>query len=137
MYHAYVQDLRSTAAYAAVVGGGVMPLLRRLDAEDAHALGIAAAAAGLAPRDARVAEREAALASTVCGLRFRNPVGLAAGFDKQANAMPGLLDAGFGFIEVGFVALLCRGQADAVLLTSHSRSPVPLPQHRHAATAAR
>ncbi len=103
LYHARVQDVRSTRAYAAVVEDCVMPLLRRLDAEDAHAWGIAAAAAGLAPRDARVAEREAVLATTVCGLRFRNPVGLAAGFDKQAEAMSGLLDAGFGFVEVGCV----------------------------------
>jgi dihydroorotate dehydrogenase len=37
------------------------------------------------------------------GLKFRNRVGLAAGFDKNAEAFPGLVDCGFGFVEVGTV----------------------------------
>jgi dihydroorotate dehydrogenase len=41
------------------------------------------------------------LKSTVCGLTFPNPVGLAAGFDKHANVYPGLAAFGFGFVEVG------------------------------------
>ena len=40
------------------------------------------------------------------GLPFRNPIGLAAGYDKQAQAMPALLAAGFGFVEVGTVTPL-------------------------------
>ena len=38
---------------------------------------------------------------TVMGLRFNNPVGLAAGFDKNARCIDGLADLGFGFLEVG------------------------------------
>lgn len=41
------------------------------------------------------------LHSTVCGLNFPNPVGLAAGFDKHANVYQGLSAFGFGFVEVG------------------------------------
>lgn len=41
------------------------------------------------------------LENKVCGLHFPNPVGLAAGFDKHANAYPGLAALGFGFVEVG------------------------------------
>ncbi|MFZ5594976.1 MAG: quinone-dependent dihydroorotate dehydrogenase [Pseudomonadota bacterium] len=43
------------------------------------------------------------LAQTLWGLRFSNPVGMAAGFDKNARAMPGLTALGFGFIEIGTV----------------------------------
>ena len=102
-YHTLVCDVRATAPYAAAVEHCALPLLQMLDPEDAHRWGVIAAACGLAPLDARVndAGRAAALSSRVFGLTFRNPVGLAAGFDKQAEAMPGLLDAGFGFVEVG------------------------------------
>jgi len=44
-----------------------------------------------------------ALERTVLGLRFKNPVGLAAGFDKDALCVQGLSDLGFGFIEIGTV----------------------------------
>lgn len=37
------------------------------------------------------------------GNSFPNPLGLAAGFDKNAEAMEGLLDIGFGFVEIGSV----------------------------------
>ena len=81
-----------------------MPLLRRLDAEQAHGLAVQAAALGLAPLAPPLPPgAAAALATRACGLHFRNPIGLAAGFDKQAEAMAGLLDAGFGFVEVGTV----------------------------------
>lgn len=43
------------------------------------------------------------LASHVMGLRFPNPIGLAAGFDKHGEAVDGLMDTGFGFVEVGSV----------------------------------
>lgn len=39
-------------------------------------------------------------------MNLSNPVGLAAGFDKNAEAMEGLLDSGFGFVEVGSVTPL-------------------------------
>ena len=40
---------------------------------------------------------------TLFGLRFPNPVGIAAGFDKNGEAVAGLGDIGFGFVEVGSV----------------------------------
>lgn len=43
------------------------------------------------------------LTSKVLGLRFSNPIGLAAGFDKHAQAVDGLIDTGFSFVEVGSV----------------------------------
>ena len=43
------------------------------------------------------------LAITLWGLHFRNPVGLAAGFDKHCEASPGLEKIGFGFVEFGSV----------------------------------
>lgn len=43
------------------------------------------------------------LTSKVLGLRFSNPIGLAAGFDKHAQAVDGLIDTGFAFVEVGSV----------------------------------
>jgi dihydroorotate dehydrogenase len=46
------------------------------------------------------------LETTVWGMRFPNPVGLAAGFDKQAQVMSPVLDMGFGFLEVGGVTPL-------------------------------
>jgi dihydroorotate dehydrogenase len=43
------------------------------------------------------------LATSLCGLALPNPMGLAAGFDKNAQALPGLARLGFGFVEVGTV----------------------------------
>ena len=48
------------------------------------------------------------LASTIWGLDFANPVGLAAGFDKNAEAMRGLFAQGFGYIETGTVTPLAQ-----------------------------
>jgi dihydroorotate dehydrogenase len=39
----------------------------------------------------------------VLGMRFDNPLGIAAGFDKHGEAMQGLFDMGFGFVEIGSV----------------------------------
>ncbi|MDZ4095964.1 MAG: quinone-dependent dihydroorotate dehydrogenase [Paracoccaceae bacterium] len=73
--------------------------LHRLDPERAHAASILALRLGLAPMPGPV--RTPRLASTLAGLALPNPVGLAAGFDKNAQAMAPLMRAGFGFIEVG------------------------------------
>ncbi|NWW71898.1 PYRD dehydrogenase, partial [Climacteris rufus] len=78
----------------------VMPALRALPPEAAHGLALRAAALGLlapAPLDGPTLEVR------VLGHRFRNPVGLAAGFDKQCEAVDGLYKMGFGFVEVGTV----------------------------------
>lgn len=49
-----------------------------------------------------------ALERTICGITFRNPVGLAAGFDKNADLFEQLTDLGFGFIEIGTVTPLSQ-----------------------------
>lgn len=76
------------------------PLLHSLDAEMAHNLTLRGLAA-LPPR--RPAADDPRLAVSVLGLRFPNPVGLAAGFDKGAEVPDALLGLGFGFVEVGGV----------------------------------
>ena len=74
-------------------------ILHRLDPERAHALSIIALQTGLAPLPGPVTSPR--LATTLAGLRLVNPVGLAAGYDKNATALAPLSRAGFGFIEVG------------------------------------
>jgi dihydroorotate dehydrogenase len=76
------------------------PLLFALDPETAHGLAIAALKAGLYPR-ARAPDPR--LRRTVLGLDFPNPIGLAAGFDKNAEVIDAALAMGFGFVEVGTV----------------------------------
>ncbi|MDF0600346.1 quinone-dependent dihydroorotate dehydrogenase [Psychromarinibacter sp. C21-152] len=76
-----------------------LPVLRRLDPETAHGLALAAVRAGLAPRPGPVTSPR--LATTLAGLSLPNPVGLAAGFDKNATALAGISQAGFGFLELG------------------------------------
>jgi dihydroorotate dehydrogenase len=73
--------------------------LRRIDPEQAHDLALRALRMGLAPMAAPV--RSPRLGVRLAGLELPNPVGLAAGFDKNATALRGLLRAGFGFVEVG------------------------------------
>lgn len=78
-------------------------LLRRLDPETAH--GLAIQALRLAPLP-RPAADDPILATTLAGLRLSNPVGLAAGLDKNGEALHGLSKLGFGFIECGSVTPL-------------------------------
>ena len=77
--------------------------LRTLDAEDAHRLTIRALALGLGPR---APAPDPILATTVAGLSLPSAVGLAAGFDKNAEAFGPMLAAGFGFVECGTVTPL-------------------------------
>ncbi|MBS9476705.1 quinone-dependent dihydroorotate dehydrogenase [Ancylobacter sp. VKM B-3255] len=77
-----------------------LPFARLLDPETAHGLAIGALSrlpAAPAPAD------DPRLAVDAFGLRFPNPVGLAAGFDKEAEVPDALLGAGFGFVEVGTI----------------------------------
>ncbi len=76
-----------------------LPLLRCLDPERAHGLALKALRAGLAPQSGPITSSR--LAVQFAGLDLPNPLGLAAGFDKNAEAVAPLLQAGFGFIEVG------------------------------------
>jgi dihydroorotate dehydrogenase len=85
------------------------PLLFRLDPETSHSLGIGALRAlQSVPPLARAVGRHyrvdaVPLRQTLFGRVFPNPVGLAAGFDKDAVAVRGLAALGFGFVEVGTV----------------------------------
>ena len=74
--------------------------LRTLDAETAHRLAILALKA--APLPAPRAD-DPVLATAVAGLSLSNPVGLAAGLDKNGEALRGLSRLGFGFVECGSV----------------------------------
>jgi dihydroorotate dehydrogenase len=77
--------------------------LHVLDPEDAHLATIAALKAGLGPR---APGEDAALGVSLAGMRLPNPVGLAAGFDKNAEVAGPMLSAGFGFVECGTVTPL-------------------------------
>ncbi len=73
--------------------------LHKVDPETAHGLSIKALKSGLTPTPGPVTSDR--LRTTVAGLELPNPVGLAAGFDKNAEALAPLSQSGFGFIEVG------------------------------------
>ncbi|KAG5531556.1 hypothetical protein RHGRI_026233 [Rhododendron griersonianum] len=79
----------------------VNPLFALLDPEVAHQLAVSAAARGWVPKEKR--PDPSILGLEVWGRRFSNPIGLAAGFDKNAEAVEGLLGLGFGFVEAGSV----------------------------------
>ncbi|HEX4180932.1 MAG TPA: quinone-dependent dihydroorotate dehydrogenase [Caulobacteraceae bacterium] len=79
-------------------------VLRTLDPEDAHRLTVALLKAGLGPRLAN--DREPVLATELRGLRLPSCVGLAAGFDKNAEVPDAMLRAGLGFVECGTVTPL-------------------------------
>ena len=81
-----------------------LPALRCLDPERAHGFALHALSWGVGP--IRSEPDHPALGVTVLGRRFSNPIGLAAGFDKNASAGPALLRLGFGFIETGTVTPL-------------------------------
>jgi dihydroorotate dehydrogenase len=76
-------------------------LLTRIDPERAHRLGFRAIRAGRPA--ARAVVKVPAVPVEAMGLTFRNPLGLAAGFDKNAVGIDALAALGFGFVEVGTV----------------------------------
>jgi len=78
-----------------------LPVLHRLDPERAHSLALRALRVGW-PRVAAPPDHPA-LAISVLGHTFGNPIGLAAGFDKNAAAAFALMRMGFGFVETGTV----------------------------------
>jgi dihydroorotate dehydrogenase len=73
--------------------------LRQVEPERAHRLALLALRAGAAPAPGLLSPDR--LRTSVAGLHLPNPLGLAAGFDKNAEALLGLSRAGFGFVEVG------------------------------------
>ncbi|HVC17726.1 MAG TPA: quinone-dependent dihydroorotate dehydrogenase, partial [Rhodanobacter sp.] len=89
------------------------PLLFKLDPETAHRLTLYAL--GVAQRSGfahLIAKPPADLPATVFGITFPNPVGLAAGLDKNAEHLAALDALGFGFIEVGTVTPLPQSGND-------------------------
>jgi len=88
---------------AVTVAARLSPLLQILEPERAHALALWALTAGLAGQ--QVLEDPPALGVRAFGLSFRNPIGLAAGFDKNAAAILPLMRLGFGCVEAGTVTL--------------------------------
>lgn len=75
------------------------PFIFALDAERAHGLALAALKTGVV--GSASLPHDPALAVEAFGIRFANPLGLAAGFDKNAEAIDGLARVGFSFVEVG------------------------------------
>jgi dihydroorotate dehydrogenase len=87
-----------------LLASAALPVLRLLDPERAHTIAIRTLSWGLVP-DASGPDHPS-LAITCLSRRFSNPIGLAAGFDKNAAAGPALLRIGFGFVETGSVTPL-------------------------------
>lgn len=81
-------------------------LLFKFDPEDAHGLSVKALKTGLVPACAPI--NDPALRVTVAGLDFPNPLGMAAGYDKNAEIPDALLKLGFGFAEVGTLTPLAQ-----------------------------
>uniref|UniRef100_A0A8C9XX61 Dihydroorotate dehydrogenase (quinone), mitochondrial n=1 Tax=Sander lucioperca TaxID=283035 RepID=A0A8C9XX61_SANLU len=96
------------ASYLTAVGderfyaNQLMPLLQRIvGAETAHVLAVKMIGLGLVPLNRY--QDPASLEVNVLGLKFKNPIGIAAGFDKNGEAIDGLYKVGFGFVEVGTI----------------------------------
>jgi dihydroorotate dehydrogenase len=83
------------------LASALLPLFLPADPECAHAFALRALRWGLAGRDTAPDDRR--LEVRTLGLRFANPIGLAAGFDKDAVAVAPLTRLGFGFVETGTV----------------------------------
>ncbi len=75
--------------------------LRKIDPETSHGLAIKALQYGIAPKTEVYSSDR--LKTSIAGIDLANPVGLAAGFDKNATVLSPLTRCGFGFIEVGAI----------------------------------
>ncbi|KAJ7334078.1 hypothetical protein DFH08DRAFT_880100 [Mycena albidolilacea] len=97
LFAIYYLDVRS-----AIHRYVIPPLLRHtLDAETGHKIAVKVLKSGLGPRDP--VQDDARLKSELWGQGISNPVGLAAGFDKNGEAIDGLLNLGFSWVEIGSV----------------------------------
>lgn len=92
--------------------GLIRPLVFRLEPELAHELTLGLLSRWSALFDGRLSERDPARAPALrrqlMGLDFPNPLGLAAGLDKEGAAVPAWQALGFGFVEVGTVTALAQ-----------------------------
>jgi len=86
------------------------PLIYKLDPEKAHNTAISLLKRNLVPSQTQYLHPN--LESTILGLDFKHPVGLAAGFDKNAEAIPALFNQGFSFIEAGTVTPIAQDGND-------------------------
>ena len=75
--------------------------LHQIDPERSHGLALMAMKAGVVPFSGLVTTDR--IKTTFCGMDLLNPIGLAAGYDKNATVVDALTQAGFGFVEVGAV----------------------------------
>jgi len=82
------------------------PVLRMLPPEKLHRLAITALNSGLMPKTPEIVDP--ILSQKIWGMNFKNPVGLAAGFDKNAEVPDAILSHGFGFTEIGSVTPLAQ-----------------------------
>ncbi|XP_065064781.1 dihydroorotate dehydrogenase (quinone), mitochondrial-like [Rhopilema esculentum] len=80
-----------------------MQCVRQMDAENAHVFAVKCASKGFVPRGKDRPSDIPLMKTDVFGIEFANPIGLAAGFDKNAECYNGMLKLGFGFVEVGSV----------------------------------
>eukprot|EP01134_Creolimax_fragrantissima_P007783 CFRG7783T1 len=80
----------------------IIPIVQACtDAEVAHRVAVIAYGIGVMPKD--TVKDDDVLKTTVWGRKFANPIGIAAGFDKNAEAVDGVLNGGAGFVEIGSV----------------------------------
>ncbi|KAL6262764.1 hypothetical protein P5V15_005554 [Pogonomyrmex californicus] len=112
---AKLKSLFTVTSSAAVLFGGIslyqgnerfyneiaIPLVQLIDPEIAHNLAVKMLKYDLVQK--QKAEDPNLLRTTVLGLQFKNPIGMAAGFDKQGEAVEGLHKIGFSFVEIGSV----------------------------------
>ncbi|KAI6113183.1 Dihydroorotate dehydrogenase-domain-containing protein [Pisolithus croceorrhizus] len=97
LFAAYYLDARS-----AIHRYVLTPVLRyTFDAETGHKIAVKVLRSGLGPRD--IVKDDDVLRSEIFGFDVSNPVGLAAGFDKDGEAIDGLFNLGFSWVEVGSV----------------------------------
>ncbi|KAI6126072.1 hypothetical protein EDD16DRAFT_1690747 [Pisolithus croceorrhizus] len=97
LFAAYYFDARS-----AIHRYVLTPVLRyTFDAETGHKIAVKVLRSGLGPRD--IVKDDDVLRSEILGFDVSNPVGLAAGFDKDGEAIDGLFNLGFSWVEVGSV----------------------------------
>ncbi|CAI5952567.1 unnamed protein product [Closterium sp. NIES-64] len=95
------QDPQTISKWSFAAADALTPFLRLLDPEAAHRLALLSAELSLVPHEHR--PDPPALCIALWNRAFPNPVGLAAGFDKDGRAVDGLLGMGFGFMEIGSV----------------------------------
>jgi dihydroorotate dehydrogenase len=133
MYAAQSPESTSRLQFAAF--DVLNPVLRGLfDGEQAHVAAVAAASRGWIPTEHRPDCN--ALRVTVWGLKFPNPIGLAAGFDKNAEAYPQLLDMGFGFVRARPHTQTHAHTESHARTRAHSRPRARAHAHTHTRTHA-